>query len=301
MDIVEYTLNLLPESCQLCSIVAGLLGAFISAGVAIYVFNAGVQKEKKQKIIVEKQKLQDRTKYFLALILNLKETGLNQVMAIKEYVTELKKNEESDLGFKLISGFNVERLKQFDQSILFELLDSKVNKGDESSRNSINVIQQIDFLERVKEGLVDHFIEFSSKHQKYIEAYKNLTNEIVKFYENMGTDAETLGVKRGEDAFLEKIEMVIKEMVQEVGYQDYYKSIDLLVSKVEAACKEPDLARADHRVTRLLRLAIDAKFYWENALHLRNLEIELKEHDAKKIEDSLKEIDSNLKKLNLLE
>lgn len=244
---------------QLFQILASLLGAIISAGIAIWVFKQGLKKEEQKEV----QRLKDVKNYFENSLENL-------VLPINQYVEQitrisrqLKSRDYDFPDFEFHVGLHTNRIQEIASSDLFKIyLTDTTNEKSESYRK---LLIAIDLLPALVKNIKDCFEELKKGYQLYEPRFQNHAEEILRLYLEFASQAAQ------EDETMNRWHQIMEEwkaLENDPNIKDRripYILEEHLLDPMLGVCMQVN----DQRALRLSEKIRDAKFALEQITELR--------------------------------
>ncbi|MFA7290423.1 MAG: hypothetical protein WC055_16225 [Melioribacteraceae bacterium] len=254
--------------------ISDLFGAFVSGITALIVFLLGVFFERRKirdKVFSDLSSIND---YLTFQINDLSTSAIKQRNEIMKFIRIMKLEKEEDYYLKMTASFNPQNIVEILNADLFRLMVLKrTGNKDNNTKAYSTFVNSITLLANLKSYIYDSFKDLNSKHQQYVNKYKDHLEKVVRTMEDFGTYAEQKNIKKGDDVLLDSYNEIISKLIQDEDYQDIHKTYKNLVIPMHNLCSNKRIVRGDIRANIIIKDLMQAKFYFENYLKLKSVYI----------------------------
>jgi len=208
MDIIFQSGQFYGENSSFFSVLSSFLGALITGGIAIYIFNRG---NKYNELKEEKRKLQHLKEYQSLIIssCNLIYLAINeQINKISSHNNSLKDFNNKNIRMIISPALTTDDFNYLDNKTLFDLFVTyKAGDQSEKVKEYLQFKSAIRHLERNIINLTEH----NQKIEKNLNSYRIQWNENMEILHNLHNQyiKEAVQSSNDEDVFLKKFSKII--------------------------------------------------------------------------------------------
>ena len=265
-----------------------LLGALISGGIAIWIFNKGISKRREEEEEKQARRLDELKEYTLTLLRLLKGPIDKQIAYYQKFSNDLESSSEISYTLEYAVGLSTKNFNSVDRKDLYRIFvtngEGSITTKAESYQELTTQIKYIESVERSSKDLLEYFM---GEHKVFVNQWQDNISEIAQKKNNMAVDANESGRQLGSDRFLDEIVSIYNKWQQIDGYKQRHVAAKELLIPLERACKNHS---NDPRATDILHCCGRCSLAFENLEHLKRYVIEITDKRAEGLKSAQKKI-----------
>ncbi len=244
-----------------------LVGALVSGGVAIWIFNRGIRKRREEEEAKESKRLDELKDYVLTLLKLLEIPIDKQIANYLKFSNNLKTIDEINYTPAFEVSLNTKNFRSVNRQDLYKIFVTR-SEGDTSSKAKFyqELNAQIDYIKVAKQSFEESFKYFATEHKLFVETWQDNINKIGQGKNHMATDANARGMQPGDDPFLDEFTNLFSEWVQANDYKQRHVAVDKFIVPLESICEK---YHSDLRATIILTYCVNCLLAFKNIEHLK--------------------------------
>jgi|GEM_PF-5520024 len=251
---------------------AALLGALISAWIAIWIFNKGNKNQRAIEGEKETKRLAETKIYFETLVnLLIDEPIERQQAEILKFTNKLKKKKFQHYEMQVMVGLSLEYIKKVEHKDLFKIYVS--DKDVEAKTVIFNkLVTELDLITAIKENLHEHYNSFFTDYKKFEGDFQTNAESVIKLFTKEISDALANGIQLNQDPFLASMQTLIiawKALETDPTIDDHGDPFVVTQHLLEPLLELCNSNQNDRRAPVLSSYIRSAKFALENFNELR--------------------------------
>lgn len=283
------------------AVLGSILGAVISGGIAIFIFNRGAKRQKEKEIANETKRLAELKKYYCTLLHLIEEPLNQQRIAFIKFAKTLKEKKDQDYGLRMITSFNLENIKKVSHSDLYKIFVDN-GKGDiENKTKKFQKLQaSIDLLFSINSSYQDAFKDFLKKFEKHQLEWDLNLGIIGNIFDSMMVVAKNYKTRPNDDPFFYGFDKLVFSWTQlekeGINYKDRNIAYECYVLKLKELCKKYD---SDLRIPDLIKFIMNCIYTYNDLEHLKYFYRKYFIESARKLNTARYSINSALQELDM--
>ena len=286
-------MNILVDSQQASSIYGISYDVIFTTIVTLSIFVLGYILNRIYEINKRKHDLKDIRSFLLVYLDSLIDPINKQISAFNDLSASVASKTHQDFTFQEAVGSKLDILDKLPQVDVFNayLLGPKKTKSDRVIHfNSTH--DALEFVKRQREIARAQFLGFMSNVKRYIEAWNNSTNAILRSYDEFLSFAERSRVSPSRDVFLKQFNVLVHNWTQLESRTTMENVAKHLLEPLKELCKSKS---PDPRVNIVLPLVIDSLQTFKNRDHLFTLFVDYFAEQATKLEKKRNALTASIK------
>lgn len=267
-----------------------LLGALISGGIAIWIFNKGIKKRRKEEKEKEERRLDGLREYTLKTLNLLKEPIERQITNYRSLIEDLE-NPSETINYLTTYDKEINLVRSFSEISFHDLFKIFVS-SDSPAKTELfqKVSSHLHHLKKDdKQSFVSLFKYFDSKRESYVEYYNQNILTIQQHIDNWMAIAGSNG--KSQDGFLVQLSSLYVSWSNEDNYQERRIAVEKFLKPLQKLCRNHG---NDQRAVLFLRHCNACLYAYKNLDALKQFMVERIEGRKKALEDIRKDISSFL-------
>lgn len=181
---------------------ASLLGALISAWIAIHIFKKGNENQRLLEIEKETNRLNDIKIYYETLVKLLIDDPIEkQRTVILNFTSKLKQEKFQHYEMQTMVGLNLEYIKKVEHKDLFKIYVAGKNV-EEKTKLLQKLVTELDLITAIKENLKEHYESFLDSFKPIEKEFQTNAENVVKLFTHEISNAMANGIQLNQDQFL---------------------------------------------------------------------------------------------------
>jgi len=239
IDIIFQSGDFYSNSAAANRILGISIDTIFTTSITISVFIAGYITKKIYDDSVRKKGLKETSEYFCTLIELLNKPIERQINGFVDFAHHLKRKGKEDYQLLTVSGFNVENIKQVKHQDLYEIFfrDRKLNV-QEITKDFQTFQENLSLMESINQSYKNVFNNFMQRYYELLKEWNTNMKAIHNTFNEIANSKLKQGLKKGDDPFFEKLDLLLAHYQSNSDYQNEHEGINILINPLRKLCSE---------------------------------------------------------------
>ncbi len=267
MDIIFQSGEFFNTSSNLMNLISSaisaLFGAILSGLIAIRIFKRGITEHRNEKILKEKNRLEDIKEFYFHIINSKIEPINKQIKTHGKLINLIKRKRVENFVYNFDLNLQFDDLHGIDQKDIYKIFLHNTNStfADEAEK-FLKISNSIKLIESLENSTKDTMKYLNSKYQEHQDNFAVKVDKIQKLIQRHTQTNDVDGILLEDDLFLQSIwsQIAIWHQLADVDNRDPYILSEYYLQPIREICAKNHL---DKRKPEILNLILDAHHFLE--------------------------------------